>query len=134
MVPCGTCSCNVSLSCAGELDAAARIILATDNDAPGNALAEELARRLGRERCFRVRWPGSVAGRDAPEAEADKAYRKDANEVLCKDGPQAIRAYLEAAEPYPIKGLFRQDFLFACGHVAFKEPPAAYGNWGRIAG
>jgi len=29
-----------------------RIILATDNDPPGQALAEELAWRLGRERSF----------------------------------------------------------------------------------
>lgn len=29
---------------------ASRIILATDGDIPGQALAEELARRLGRER------------------------------------------------------------------------------------
>ncbi|CAI9760055.1 unnamed protein product [Fraxinus pennsylvanica] len=36
---------------------ASRIILATDGDPPGQALAEELARRLGRERCWRVKWP-----------------------------------------------------------------------------
>ncbi|KAJ8450702.1 hypothetical protein Cgig2_021174 [Carnegiea gigantea] len=36
---------------------ASRIILATDGDPPGHALAEELARRLGRERCWRVKWP-----------------------------------------------------------------------------
>ncbi|KEH28494.1 nucleic acid-binding protein, putative [Medicago truncatula] len=34
------------------LDKVVRIILATDNDPPGQALAEELARRLGRERSF----------------------------------------------------------------------------------
>ncbi|KAJ8450704.1 hypothetical protein Cgig2_021176 [Carnegiea gigantea] len=38
-------------------DQASRIILATDGDPPGQALAEELARRLGRERCWRVKWP-----------------------------------------------------------------------------
>ena len=32
------------------LDQAVRIVIATDNDGPGDALAEELARRLGRER------------------------------------------------------------------------------------
>ena len=85
---------------AGELDGAARIVLATDNDAPGNALAEELARRLGRERCWRVRWPGGEPGEGS-------VHRKDANEVLIKDGPQALAALLEAAEPYPIRGLFR---------------------------
>ena len=46
-------------ACRGVLDMAARVVIATDNDGPGNALAEELARRLGRERCWRVRWPTS---------------------------------------------------------------------------
>ncbi len=42
-------------TCRAVLDQARRILLATDNDDPGQALAEELARRLGKERCFRVR-------------------------------------------------------------------------------
>ena len=33
--------------CRAVLDQASRILVATDNDAPGHALAEELARRLG---------------------------------------------------------------------------------------
>ncbi|MFS8024223.1 putative DNA helicase [Helianthus anomalus] len=33
-----------------EFESASRIILATDGDAPGQALAEELSRRLGKER------------------------------------------------------------------------------------
>ena len=43
---------------------AKRIILATDNDPPGRALAVELARRLQPENCLLVVWP-SV---DAPAA------------------------------------------------------------------
>lgn len=43
-------------NCRAVLDSARRILLATDNDGPGQALAEELARRLGKERCFRVRY------------------------------------------------------------------------------
>lgn len=35
-----------------------KIILATDNDKPGRELAEELARRLGKDRCWFVQWPG----------------------------------------------------------------------------
>ena len=34
-------------NCRGVWDQATRIVLATDNDGPGHALAEELARRLG---------------------------------------------------------------------------------------
>ena len=33
------------------------VFLATDSDEPGQALSEELARRLGRERCWRVKRP-----------------------------------------------------------------------------
>lgn len=45
-----------------------RIYLATDGDAPGNACAESIADRLGRERCFRVTLPGF---KDANEAAAN---------------------------------------------------------------
>lgn len=34
-------------------------------------------------------------------------YRKDANEVLMKDGPAMLRAFLDTAEPFPIRGLLR---------------------------
>jgi twinkle protein len=50
-------------NCAEYLDRLDRIILAVDDDGPGLALAEELARRLGKERCWRVRWPDTG---DAP--------------------------------------------------------------------
>ncbi|KAI3455895.1 hypothetical protein Pfo_012558 [Paulownia fortunei] len=75
---------------------ASRIILATDGDPPGQALAEELARRLGRERCWRVKWP----------KKNDAESFKDANEVLMYMGPDALREVIENAELYPIRGLF----------------------------
>ncbi|XP_057817091.2 twinkle homolog protein, chloroplastic/mitochondrial isoform X5 [Cryptomeria japonica] len=53
-------------------DQARHIILATDADEPGQALAAELARRLGQERCWRVTWP---------QITQDKLC-KDANEVV----------------------------------------------------
>ena len=81
-------------NCREELAGAKKIILATDNDAPGRALTEELARRLGRERCWRVTWP-----------ELGDAPRKDANEVLVLDGPKVLREVIENAQPYPIKSL-----------------------------
>jgi len=81
-------------NCAEQLDRLERIVLAGDMDAAGLALEEELARRLGRERCWRVRWP---AGNDDP--------CKDANEVLKRHGAQVLRECVEAAEPYPIAGL-----------------------------
>ncbi|EFN55118.1 hypothetical protein CHLNCDRAFT_31176, partial [Chlorella variabilis] len=151
-------------NCRAWLDQATKVVIATDNDAPGDALAEELARRLGRERCWRVRWPlnkedhqyaaevtgvayvpqeqesgssttgNSVAAaanvqqqqlQGVGEAAADRSsaieagaealqlrvqpafYRKDANEVLMRDGAAMLRAFLLNAEPFPIRGLLR---------------------------
>lgn len=74
------------------LDQAPYIILATDQDAPGQALAEELARRIGKEKC-------RVA----------KFNAKDLNEILNdptrNDPTRDIQDVLDAAQPYPISGL-----------------------------
>ncbi len=111
-------------SCRAWLDQALRVVIATDNDAPGDALAEELARRLGRERCWRVKWASTwddaqaVAGaddslvgdlreREQAAADDEDGFRKDANEVLVHDGPAMLKAYVQNALPLPIRGLFR---------------------------
>ncbi|KAI3697526.1 hypothetical protein L6452_30619 [Arctium lappa] len=83
-------------NCKEYLEKASRIILATDGDQPGQALAEELARRLGRERCWRVTWP----------SKNENEHFKDANEVLMFMGPAVLREVIQTAELYPIKGLF----------------------------
>ncbi|KAF3322526.1 twinkle protein [Carex littledalei] len=61
-------------NCMKYMKAASRIILATDADKPGQALAEELARRLGKERCWIVKWP----------MRTDDEVFKDANERLIR--------------------------------------------------
>uniref|UniRef100_A0A061S6G6 Twinkle protein n=1 Tax=Tetraselmis sp. GSL018 TaxID=582737 RepID=A0A061S6G6_9CHLO len=112
-------------NCRDVLDSAIRVVLATDNDNPGQALGEELSRRLGRERCYRVRWPttledtivlddtaeeggqGDDPGDGAEAADVNRFFRKDANEVLVKDGAAMLQAYIDSAEEYPIRGLFR---------------------------
>lgn len=74
-----------------------RFILAVDNDEPGKKLEEELARRLGRDRCFQVQWPEG---------------RKDANEVLCSEGAARLAQAINDAFPYPVQGLFEvKSFL-----------------------
>ncbi|KAJ7969205.1 twinkle-like protein, chloroplastic/mitochondrial [Quillaja saponaria] len=78
------------------------LLLATDGDPPGQALAEELARRLGKERCWRVRWP--------KKNEVD--YFKDANDVLMFLGADVLREVIENAELYPIRGLFNFSDYF----------------------
>lgn len=75
-------------------------IIAVDNDGPGKRLEDELARRLGREKCKRVIWPGDC---------------KDANDVLRSFGGEVLRECLENAEPFPLAGVF--DVLDASSRV-----------------
>lgn len=72
------------------IEKADRIILATDRDIPGNALAEEIARRVGKARCWRVPFPEGC---------------KDANDTLVKCGKDALVSALSAATPWPVHGL-----------------------------
>ncbi|KMZ68891.1 hypothetical protein ZOSMA_228G00230 [Zostera marina] len=81
---------------------ASRIILASDSDSSGNALAEEIARRLGKERCWRVKWPQFN----------EEKICKDANEVLMYLGPDALKKAIDDAEFYPIQGLFHFSDYF----------------------
>lgn len=67
-----------------------KFIIAGDMDEPGMVLREELARRLGRHRCWIVTWPEGC---------------KDAGDVLRDHGAEAVRAAVEAAQPYPIEGV-----------------------------
>ena len=70
-------------TCAEHLHAVERIILAGDADEKGRALESELARRLGRERCWRVRWPDS---NDAPCKDANATYQAFINELRAQSG------------------------------------------------
>ncbi len=73
-----------------RFNAARRVILATDMDAPGQKLADELARRIGYAKCARVSWPDGC---------------KDANETLVKLGSGAVLSALTDAQPYPVSGI-----------------------------
>ncbi|XP_059667592.1 primase homolog protein-like isoform X2 [Cornus florida] len=82
-------------NCREYLDKASRIILATDGDIPGQVLAEELARRLGRERCWQVSWP----------KKDEFSCFKDANEVLKNLGSDGLRDIIYSAEVYQVHTL-----------------------------
>jgi twinkle protein len=78
-----------------------KVVIAVDNDLPGQKLAEELARRIGPEKCWRVEWDEGI---------------KDANECLVTAGPDYLRAVIESAQEYPVEGIFngrqlKQDLL-----------------------
>jgi len=64
------------------------VVIATDTDTPGQALAEELARRIGKDKC-RI-------------AKFDK---KDLNEVFLESGASEVKRIVDEAEPYPVAGL-----------------------------
>ena len=66
------------------LDRFKRIILATDADGPGYILRDELAIRLGENRCWFLTYPPGT---------------KDANEVLAKYGRDALVQVLAGAKP-----------------------------------
>eukprot|EP00963_Diacronema_lutheri_P011087 scaffold1318_cov362-Pavlova_lutheri.AAC.1 len=107
-------------NCREYLDHVEKVVLATDSDEPGQALAEELSRRLGKERCWKVRWTAekgrAVTGETSEEQENVEPIEgvgtsakppKDANDLLRLEGPDAVKECIRNAEPYPIRGLFR---------------------------
>lgn len=67
-----------------------RVYLATDDDPVGRNLQEQLAERLGKERCWRVKFEGC----------------KDANECLVRFGAGAIIEAIQNATPFPIEGTY----------------------------
>ena len=89
-----------------------RIIIATDMDEPGERLAAELVRRLGRVRCSRATMPEGC---------------KDLNEVLLRDGSAAVMGCIHRAKPYPVSGLYTIDELP-------EEPPLnpVSSGWARL--
>jgi len=83
---------NMDYLASGEavFAAATKIVIAVDNDGPGQRLEAELARRIGREKCWRVTWPAGT---------------KDANDVLMQHGVERLAACLNDATPYPVEGI-----------------------------
>ena len=90
-VPNGASKGNMKLeyleNCMEYFEDKEEIYLATDGDEPGIALREELARRLGKERCFKVNYPEGC---------------KDANEVLLKHGGKGVKELITNSIAYPI--------------------------------
>jgi twinkle protein len=74
-----------------------KIIIAVDNDEPGNLLKEELGRRLGKERCLIVTYPDGC---------------KDANDVLLNYGKDAVQQLVNDAKEWPIEGIIHVEELF----------------------
>jgi twinkle protein len=97
-------------NCADELSRIEKFILAGDDDEPGRVLREELARRLGKERCWTVKWP-----------DAGDAPMKDANQVLQVHGVQVLAECITNATPYPIAGLHNANDFAADTISLYRE-------------
>ena len=81
------------------LDKVPYVVLATDQDTAGQALAEELARRIGKEKCRLAKFD-----------------KKDFNDILIDDDPtredtpaERLKVIIDEATPYPINGLSTAD-------------------------
>ena len=101
-VPNGASKGNSNLeyldNCIEYFDKKTKIILATDDDEPGQMLREELARRLGYEVCFKVDFKGC----------------KDANEFLKSYGSQKLKEAVTEANliEFPISGVITADMIW----------------------
>ena len=91
-----------------RLEHCKKIVLATDADEAGEALAEEIARRVGRAKCWRVKFPDSV---------------KDGNDAVEKLGAEETKRLFDNPEPVPLSGVYcASDYLddvkniYANGH------------------
>lgn len=79
------------------IDKAKRVLIAVDTDEAGNKLSDELARRVGKHRCWRITYPDDC---------------KDANDVLMKHGPKRLQKCVDDAEPWPIEGIYEASKFF----------------------
>jgi len=66
------------------------VVLVTDNDENGRFLEKELKRRIGADKCLFINYPEGC---------------KDINDVLVKEGPEAVEDVLNDARHCPIDGV-----------------------------
>lgn len=98
---------------------AKEIYLAVDMDDPGQTTAQELARRLGKMKCFKVEFPSGC---------------KDANDVLVKLGADALKATITKAQPWPIEGIAQPVDFYSKVMDLYKNglPPGKSTGWASV--
>ena len=79
------------------LESVEKIIIATDNDSAGKAMSEEMARRIGRHKCYRFKYPEGC---------------KDANDILTQKSSIELYDLIDTAEPFPVSGLYDADHFY----------------------
>ncbi len=83
-----------------------RVVLALDSDAPGRALQEEFARRIGKEKVFIAEFPEGC---------------KDPNDVLRKHGKDKLIEIYKTARPYPLEGILDADTEHEALEALYKD-------------
>lgn len=73
------------------------VVLMVDNDEPGILLRDELARRIGKDKCLKVAYPEGC---------------KDANDILVKLGEKQLLETITQATEYPIEGILSMDDMY----------------------
>ncbi len=80
-----------------KLDACKKVIIAMDNDLAGQAMEEEIARRVGKDKCYKLVYPNDC---------------KDANEVLMLHGKDKLKEIADNPMPYPVSGLYDAEHFY----------------------
>lgn len=80
-----------------KLDKCKRIIVAMDNDLAGQAMEEEIARRVGKDKCYKFVYPNDC---------------KDANEILMRHGKDKLKEIVDNPIPYPVSGLYDAEHFY----------------------
>lgn len=72
------------------IDQVNEVVLVVDSDLAGRLLEAELSRRIGLDKCLRIQYPEGC---------------KDINDVLVKEGPEAVEDTCINAQHFPVSGL-----------------------------
>ena len=95
-------------------EAAEKVVLAGDMDAPGQKFMRDLGVRIGLDKCWTATWP-----------------EKDANDTLMAHGEAMVRECLFAARPVPISGILSMDDLSEAIDLLYERglPSGASTGW-----
>lgn len=96
-------------NCAEWLVGIEEFVLATDGDAAGEELKQELIRRLGVERCRIIKYPIEEC---VPLENGLKRRCKDLNEVLIYLGKETVVSVINSAESIPVDGIYYVEDIF----------------------
>jgi twinkle protein len=100
-------------NCIDYFEGIEEVYLLTDGDEPGVALRNELARRIGKEKCFFFEYPEGC---------------KDVNDVLLKLGKPILLDFVSQKKEFPMEGVLTVDHLSDGIDTIFNEGyPRSYG-------